>query len=279
MEKYRLLRERLLGDGVLRPDQLEAAPLASRDELGLAHTAEYLDQIFTGRLTGLEEKRIGLPWSEALLARSCASVGGTIAAAREALRCGIGGSLAGGTHHAGPAHGEGYCVFNDLAVAIRVLQREGAIRRAVVVDLDVHQGDGTARIFTGDPSVFTFSIHGEKNFPWRKVASTLDLGLPDGTGDEAYLATLAANLPSVLDSARADLVLYQAGVDPLAQDVLGRLSLTHQGLRARDRLVLATVSDRGLPVVLTLGGGYAKPIEDTVLAHVGTYREAIAIYG
>lgn len=278
MEKYRLLRERLLAERVLRPDELVVAPLASRDELALAHDGAYLEQIFTGSLTSLEEKRIGLPWSEALLARSRASVGGTVAAAREALRAGIGGSLAGGTHHAGPAHGEGYCVFNDLAVAIRVLQREGAIRRAVVVDLDVHQGNGTARIFAGDPSVFTFSMHGEKNFPFRRSPSSIDVDLPDGTGDETYLGALAAHLPGVLDAAGADLVLYQAGVDPLAEDVLGRLSLTHAGLRARDRLVLETVRDRGLPVVLTLGGGYARPIEATVLAHVGTYREAIAAF-
>lgn len=278
MEKYRLLRERLLADGVLRPDELEEAPLASREELALAHDAGYLDQVFTGQLTELEQKRIGLPWSEALLARSRASVGGTVAAAREALASGVGANLAGGTHHAGPSHGEGYCVFNDLATAIRVLQREGAIRRAAVVDLDVHQGNGTARHFAGDPSVFTFSIHGEKNFPFRKAASSLDVGLPDGAGDEAYLAALSAHLPGVLDAAAADLVLYQAGVDPLALDTLGRLSLTHQGLRDRDRLVFETVRARGLPLVLTLGGGYARPIEATVLAHVGTYLEALAVF-
>ena len=278
MEKYRLLRELLLERGVLAPSRLRASEPISREDLERVHTPRYLDALWTGTLSEAEIRRLGFPWSEALLLRSRASVGGTVSAARAALEDGISGNLAGGTHHAFPDHSEGYCVFNDIAVAIRVLQAERRIQRAVVVDLDVHQGNGTAAVFEGDDSVFTFSIHGEHNFPFRKQRSSRDVGLPDGVDDRAYLDVLATHLPEVLEAAGADLLFYQAGVDPLAEDALGRLSLTHAGMRERDRLVLEAAWHRGLPLVLTLGGGYAKPITATLEAHLGTYETALSVF-
>jgi acetoin utilization deacetylase AcuC-like enzyme len=278
MEKYRLLRELLLERGVLPPAWLRASEPVSREDLERVHTARYLDALWTGTLSEAEVRRLGFPWSQELLLRSRASVGGTVGAARAALEDGVAGNLAGGTHHAFPDHGEGYCVFNDIAVAIRVLQSEKRLERAVVVDLDVHQGNGTAAVFEGDDSVFTFSIHGEHNFPFRKQRSCRDVGLPDGMSDSAYLDVLAAHLPEVLEASGADILFYQAGVDPLAEDALGRLSLTHAGMRARDRLVLEAAWHRGLPIVLTLGGGYAKPITATLEAHVGTYETALSVF-
>ena len=278
MEKYRLLRELLLERGVLSPDRLRASVPVSREDLARVHTPRYLDALWTGTLSEAEVRRLGFPWSEDLLLRSRASVGGTVAASRAALEDGLSGNLAGGTHHAFPDHGEGYCVFNDIAVAIRVLQAERRIQRAVVVDLDVHQGNGTAAVFEGDDSVFTFSIHGEHNFPFRKQRSSRDVGLPDGMDDSAYLDVLATHLPEVLEAAGADILFYQAGVDPLAEDALGRLSLSHAGMRERDRLVLAAAWHRGLPLVLTLGGGYARPITATLEAHVGTYEMALSVF-
>ena len=220
--------------------------------------------------------RLGFPWSAELVLRSRSSAGGTLAAAFAALEDGAAGNLAGGTHHAFADHGEGYCTFNDHAIAIRTLQNEGRIRRAAVIDLDVHQGNGTAAIFAGDPDVFTFSMHGAKNFPFRKQRSSLDVELADGCGDREYLETLEQYLPAAI--AGADIVFYQGGVDPLAEDTLGRLSLTHEGLRARDRIVFQAVRDRTVPIVLTLGGGYARPIDLSALAHAGTYREARAVF-
>jgi acetoin utilization deacetylase AcuC-like enzyme len=278
MPKYRLLRERLLDERTLRPDDLIASEPIPVDALLLAHDRAYVDAVVDGELADDAVRRLGFPWSEQLVQRSRASVYGTVAAARAALSDGIAGNLAGGTHHAFADHGEGYCIFNDHAVAIRLLQLEGVIERAVVVDLDVHQGNGTAAIFAGDDSVFTFSMHGARNYPFRKQRSSLDVELPDGCEDEQYLALLSRHLPDVLDAARADILFYQGGVDPLAQDLLGRLRLTHGGLRSRDRIVLSAARDRDLPVVLTLGGGYAKPVDASVEAHCGTYREAAALY-
>jgi len=279
LRKYRMLRERLLASGVLAPAEGEEAPLVDPDDLALVHETAYLRRVLAGALDPAEERRIGLPWSEALVARSRASVGGTLAAARHALAHGLGGNLAGGTHHAFAGAGAGYCVFNDIAVAIRALQREGRIRRALVVDLDVHQGDGTAAIFAGDGDVFTFSMHGARNFPFRKMRSHLDVELEDGTGDEAYLALLRDHLPLVIERAQPEIVFYQAGVDPLAADRLGRMRLSFEGLAARDAFVLGMAKRAGVPVVLTMGGGYAEPIEHTVEAHVGTWREARRLFG
>ncbi len=274
IEKYRLLRELLLERAILHPEELEEAPLASKDELLAAHTDQWVEAVFEGTLDAMTQRRIGLPWSPELVLRSRASVGGTLRAARWALEHGIAGNLAGGTHHAFSDRGEGYCVFNDLAVATRVLQREGRVRRIAIVDLDVHQGNGTAEIFEGDPTVFTFSMHGEKNFPFRKTVSTLDVNLPDGCDDALYLRTLRKHLPEVLDESTPDLLLYQAGVDPLAEDSLGRLSLTFEGLKARDREVLQAAKERHIPLVLTMGGGYSKPIDHSLEAHANTYTLA-----
>jgi acetoin utilization deacetylase AcuC-like enzyme len=279
MGKYRLLREALLASGLLQANELVPAEPVEVEALLLVHTPRWVRAMLEDHLTESEERRLGFPWSPELVTRSRAAVGGTCAAAARALTEGIGGNLAGGTHHAFPDHGEGYCVFNDIAVSIRVLQAEGSVRRALVVDLDVHQGNGTAAVFDEDPDVFTFSMHGERNFPFRKQRSSLDIGLPDGVGDDVYLDVLSRHLPRVLEAARPDIVYYQAGVDPLAEDTLGRLSLTHAGLEARDTFVLEAARRSGIPVVVTLGGGYARPLEATVRAHIGTYRAARTVWG
>jgi acetoin utilization deacetylase AcuC-like enzyme len=278
LPKYRLLRERLVAEGVLSAHELEESGLIDRPSLLLAHTPEYLDAVFSGTLCAADQRTLGFSWTEALVRRSRASVFGTVAAARAALRDGMAGNLAGGTHHAYPDRGTGFCVFNDIAVAARTLQREGLIDRALVVDLDVHQGDGTAAIFAGDESVFTFSMHGAKNFPFRKQRSSLDVELPDGCQDPEYLAALERHLPAALQSARADIVFFLAGVDPLEHDQLGRLKLSRAGLGRRDRMVASAARERGLPLVLTLGGGYARPIGLSVEAHLGTWREARGVF-
>jgi acetoin utilization deacetylase AcuC-like enzyme len=274
MPKYRMVRERLVAEGVLAAGDLEESGVIDRSSLLLAHTPEYLETVFAGTLSDAEQRRLGFRWSEALLARSRASVFGTVAAAFAALREGSAGNLAGGTHHAFSDHGSGFCVFNDIAVAVRSLQREGLIERALIVDLDVHQGDGTAAIFAGDDSVFTFSMHGAKNFPFRKQRSCLDVELADGCEDSSYLSALQRYLPEVIERGRPDILFFQAGVDPLEHDLLGRLKLSPEGLRLRDRAVATAARARGIPLVLTLGGGYAKPIARSVDAHVGTWREA-----
>ncbi len=270
-EKYALLLQSLLADGVLRPQELLLAPHATRDELILAHTPAYVDSILDGTVDPKMMRQIGLPWSPALVQRSCASVGGTIAAGRDALRDGIACNLGGGTHHALANEGQGFCVFNDFAVAFLKLRAEGSIRRAAVIDLDVHQGNGTAGILGGRDDVFLLSIHGQKNYPFRKVPSTLDVDLPDGAGDEAYLDALDAALPAVL-AFQPELIFYQAGVDPLDADRLGRLALSMNGLALRDRAVFHAARAAEIPLALTLGGGYARPIALTVQAHVQTYR-------
>lgn len=277
MNKYRLVREQLLAHGIMHADELYEPALATREMLYLAHTREYVDAIFDGTIDAKRMRRIGFPWSEALVARSQASVGGALCAAQEALARGVSGNLAGGTHHALADGGEGFCVFNDLAVVILYLLEQGAIRRAAIIDLDVHQGNGNSAILGRHPDIFIFSMHGEKNYPFRKVPSTLDINLPDKTGDEQYLRLLAEALPIVF-SFQPDLICYQAGVDPLKEDTLGRLSLTHAGLAARDRMVLTECRQRGVPVSLALGGGYARPIDLTVAAHVETYRVLKSIF-
>jgi acetoin utilization deacetylase AcuC-like enzyme len=230
-----------------------------------------------GTLSEKEARRIGFPWSPQLLERSRRSAGGTIAACRSALQDGLSAYLGGGTHHAYPDHGEGYCVFNDVAVAVRSLQFEGGFRRAVILDCDVHQGNGTAAIFGGDPSVFTFSIHGEKNFPFHKESGDLDIPLPDGCGDEAYLAALQRGVQASLERAQSGLAVYIAGADPFVGDRLGRLALSKAGLAERDRLVLELCRLAGLPVAIVLGGGYARNVEDTVDIHMQTIRLAADI--
>ncbi len=277
--KYRLLRETLLARGIVAPDDLHLPPAATWEQLTLGHTPAYLEKMAHGRLSAQEERRIGLPWSPQLVERTRRSVGSTIAAARAALQRGLGVNLGGGTHHAAPDHGAGYCVFNDVVVAARVLQQEGRVKRILVVDADVHQGDGTAAATQDDPSIFAFSIHAERNFPFRKVPGDLDIGLPDDTGDADYLAALEAGLRTALSRFTPEIVFYIAGADPYADDRLGRLALTKKGLLARDRLVLETVRRHNLPLVVTLGGGYAKRIVDTVDIHAQTVALVVKSLG
>lgn len=271
MSKYRLVREALVREKLLSESELVEPDLPDRATVALAHSRAYVDALCDGTVSPRIMRTIGFPWSPELVTRSLASVGGALAAAEEALRNGISGNLAGGTHHAQADGGEGYCVFNDLAVVVRHLLATGHVERIAIVDLDVHQGNGNASILANTPECFVFSMHGAKNFPFRKVPSTLDVALDDGTGDEEFLDALDRHLPRVL-AFEPDLVLYQAGVDPLHEDTLGRLSLTLEGLQERDRRVLAACRRAGVPVSLALGGGYADPIALTVEAHVGTYR-------
>jgi acetoin utilization deacetylase AcuC-like enzyme len=276
MAKYPLLFERLVGGGSLDPRCVIEPGECSLEDLRLVHTAAYLEQLARGTLDAAAQRRIGVPWSPKLWRRSRLAAQGTLEAARAALADGVAGNLAGGTHHAFADHGEGFCVLNDVAVAIRVLQRDGLIARALVVDLDVHQGNGTAAIFENDPDVFTFSMHGERNFPARKTRSTLDVGLPDGTGDAAYLEALERNLSGILERFPAQIVFYLAGVDPAAGDRYGRLALSDPGLRQRDRLVLERCASLGLPVVLTMAGGYASTPQRTAELHAIAFEEAVA---
>lgn len=279
MRKYALLRERVAASGLLPPGDLCVPEAATDAQILLAHSPAYLDRVRRGALTLKEQRRLGFPWSPELVERSRRSVGGTIAACRAALADGLAVNLAGGTHHAGYDHGEGFCVFNDSAVAARVMQAEGRARRVVILDCDVHQGNGTAAILAGDPTVFTFSIHAEKNFPFRKSRSDLDIGLPDGTGDDLYLEVLEEGVRRALALAGADLALYLAGADPYVGDRLGRLALSKAGLAARDRLVLGLCREAGLPVAIAMAGGYAPQVEDIVDIHFQTVCIATGLAG
>ncbi len=257
---------------------MEHAPRAEWDEIALAHAPEYIERLRGGTLPVPAVRKLGFPWSEALVNRSRRSVGGTLAALRWALIHGAAGHMAGGTHHAFADRGEGFCVLNDLAVSIHVARRDYAVGRVAVVDLDVHQGDGTAAMFRGDPEVLTLSLHGAKNYPFRKEQSSIDVALDDGTGDAAYLEALDRALVAV-EAHRPELVLYQAGVDALAGDRLGRLALSHAGLRARDARVFALAERVRAPIVVTLGGGYHRDIGATVEAHANVYRGLVAALG
>lgn len=275
ISKYELLRRRVVSDGLVPADRVHDPPRASAGALRRVHTDDYVTRFTDGRLTPEEVRRIGFPWSHALVERSYRAVGGTCEAARAAVEAGLAMNLAGGTHHAFADRGEGFCVFNDVAVAIRMLQDEGRIRRAAIIDLDVHQGNGTHAIFAGDSSVFTFSMHGGRNYPFAKVAGCVDAELEDGTGDEEYLALLAANLPRVLSAAQPDLVVYLAGADPYVGDRLGRLGMSLDGLARRDAMVLSACREVGIPVAITIAGGYARDIDHTVEAHLNTVRVAL----
>jgi acetoin utilization deacetylase AcuC-like enzyme len=274
VHKYGILRGLVEKEGLF---QLEHSPLADPETVNLAHDPGYVAQFTAGTLPAAAMRRIGLPWSEVLVQRAFASVGGTVSAALEAMEHGWGATLGGGTHHALRAEGAGFCVFNDIAVAIQVLRKRNLIRRAAVIDLDVHQGDGTAEIFENDPDVFTLSIHCDSNFPFRKKQSRLDVALPDHVEDLEYLRQLDEVLPAIF-AFRPDIIFYQSGVDPLASDVLGRLSLTHQGLIDRDQAVLQSARSYGAPFVLTSGGGYSRPIELSAEAHANTYRTAWQVF-
>jgi acetoin utilization deacetylase AcuC-like enzyme len=275
LAKYRLLREALSADAAF---ELREAPLASRENVLRVHSAGYCDGFLGGALDPRVMRRIGFPWSPELVTRTLASAGGTLHATREALARGIAGTLAGGTHHAFPDYGAGFCVFNDLAIAIADTRARTSVSRIAVVDLDVHQGDGTAAIFAGDSGVFTLSMHGRNNFPFHKQHSRLDIELDDGTADDEYLMRLEGALDRVWTFA-PELVLYQAGVDGLKSDRLGRLLLTAEGLRRRDELVIAGARERRVPLAITLGGGYSEPVALTVEAHVNTFRLASRLYG
>ncbi len=277
MEKYARLRQRLLASGDFAEGDFHLPPAASDEELARAHAPEYIRQVADGSLPERMQKAIGFPWSEGMVERSRRSAGATLAACRAALTDGVAANLAGGTHHAFRDRGEGFCVFNDVAVAIRALQRDGRIDRAAILDLDVHQGNGTHAIFAGDDRVFTFSMHGGRNYPFRKVPGCLDIELADRTGDDDYLNILVDTLPGVLAAARPDLVVYLAGADPHEHDRLGRLGLTFAGLARRDSFVLEQCREVGLPVVIAIAGGYGEPIESTVAAHLQTARIAARI--
>jgi acetoin utilization deacetylase AcuC-like enzyme len=274
MAKYSKLRERIVSEGILDAGDLHEAPLASLDDLRLVHDPGYIDAVAAGTVSREIQRRIGFPWSPQMVERSRRSVGATIAASHAALDEGVAANLAGGTHHAFADRGEGFCIFNDVAVAARVLQRDHLARRVAVVDLDVHQGNGTAAIFAGDPSVFTFSMHGEKNFPFKKEISDLDVALPDGTGDDDYLGLLDRHLADVLNRHQPDFVFYLAGADPYEGDRLGRLKMTINGLQRRDQLVMAACSRAGLPVAISMSGGYAGDIDAIVTIHANTIHTA-----
>ncbi len=275
MQKYRLVRDRLLEENTITHWHLVEPDLASDEDILLVHTDDYWFRCKNGNLTPAEIRRIGFPWTPRLVHRSQSSAQGTLIAAKNALRDGIASNLAGGTHHAFPDHGEGYCVLNDIAIAARVLQRDGFAQKILVIDCDVHQGNGTAAIFQNDESVFTFSMHGEKNFPLRKEQSTVDVNLPEGIGDDEYLNLLEAYLPKILAEFNPDFVFYQSGVDPHESDRLGKLKLTLEGLKLRDEFVIGNCRERNIPVVTTMGGGYGKDIDDTVEAHCNTVRVAL----
>ncbi len=275
MSKYARLRERLISEGILLPENLHVPPAATDGQILLAHSHDYLERAKYGALTEREMKRIGFPWSPQMIERSRRSSGATIAAARTAITEGVSANLAGGTHHAGHNHGEGYCVFNDSAIAARVMQKEGYIQRAIVIDCDVHQGNGTAEITHGDNTIYTFSIHGEKNFPFRKFPSDMDIGLPDSTGDDEYLALLEVGLERALYAAQPEFAFYIAGADPYYGDRLGKLALTKAGLAARDQMVLTMCHAQRIPIAISMGGGYAPHVEDIVDIHLRTIQIAV----
>jgi acetoin utilization deacetylase AcuC-like enzyme len=272
-----MVRDQLLREGTLRFDEvLEPVP-ASIAQVKLVHTDDYVTRLCDGTLTAKEIRRLGLPWSQSLVTRSFFAVGGTIAAARTAIELGYGSNLAGGTHHSFADRGEGFCVLNDVAVAIRVLRQESIIHRALIIDCDVHQGNGTATIFSDDDLTFTFSMHGANNYPLFKANSNLDIELADGISDSEYLITLRSNLPHVLGF-KPDLVFYLAGADPYVNDKLGRLALSIEGLRERDSLVLRECYQHEIPVVTVMSGGYGKDINDTIEIHCNTIRMVKEIF-
>ncbi len=274
MIKYQLLYEAVRAAGLVRDADLQTAQAASDEEILRAHDRDYLERLTVGQLTAKEIRRIGLPWSPELVARARHSVGGTIAACRAALEDGLAVNLAGGTHHAFRDHGQGYCVLNDVVIAARAMEAEGRVRQVLVVDCDVHQGNGTAAMAQGDASILTFSIHSESNFPLFKEQSDLDVALPDGTGDEDYLAALDAGLAQILARADGELAVYLAGADPFYEDRLGNLALTKDGLARRDRFVLERCREAGLAVAVVMAGGYSPRVQDIVDIHLQTVHVA-----
>lgn len=277
IKKFELVRDKLLAEGTLQKEEISEPEPAAVEDVLLVHTEDYVSRLMKGELTAKEIRKLGLPWSKSLVRRSFLATSGTISAARHALSNGVSSNLAGGTHHAFPDRGEGFCVLNDVAVAVRVLQREKLAEKFLIVDCDVHQGNGTAFIFQTDKSVFTFSMHGAKNYPLHKEQSTLDLELPDGTGDREFLEILSEALPRVFLH-NPDIVFYLGGADPFEQDKLGRLKLTKEGLRRRDEMVLQFAREREVPIVTTMSGGYALDINDTVEIHSNTIRAVKKVF-
>ncbi len=279
MEKYRLLRERLAASGAFLPSDFCVPPEATFAELSRAHAPDYILRVEAGALTPQEQKLIGFPYSPEMVTRSKRSSGATIAACRAAIADGVAANLAGGTHHAFYDRGEGFCVFNDAAIAARAMQAEGLASHIAVIDCDVHQGNGTASILAGDASIFTFSIHGAKNYPFRReYPSDLDIDLADGATDVDYLDALQSGLGSVFNRITPDLVIYLAGADPFADDRLGRLKLSKQGLLSRDEMVLAACHARQIPVAIAMAGGYARNIVETVDIHAATIMRANSMF-
>lgn len=274
MKKFSGLHEYLLLNGTITTTEVIEPSMVDFANLVTAHTDRYAKAVWSGDLEPKEIRRMGLPWSKSLATRSRLAVQGTINAGLMALQDGLAGNLAGGTHHSMPDHGEGFCVYNDVAVAIKVLKQSMWVNKVLVVDCDVHQGNGTAYIFRDDPDVFTFSIHGEKNYPFQKPPSDLDIGLPDKTGDDKYHKSLISALDQIFSLFAPDLVFFLGGIDPLEADHFGRLSLSLQGLRERDRIVIESVTQRNLPLVLLLSGGYAPTLKETVVAHAQMYEVA-----
>ena len=279
MRKYPLVHAALTAAGTLAHNRIVRPCEASFEDLLLVHTPAYLDKLLCGALTPAEQRRLGFPWSPALVHRSRLAAHGTLLMARRALADGAAVNLAGGSHHAFPDHGEGYCALNDVAVAIRALRREGRARRFALIDCDAHQGNANHAIFAGDAEVFTFSMHAQHNYPETKIPGNWDIPLPDRTMDTAYLEALEDALPQVMERARPDLVFYIAGADPYRGDHLGRLGLSLEGLRSRDHLVLSPCRARGIPAVVTFAGGYAQDLRDTVEAHCNTIRAATLLFG
>lgn len=279
MSKYSLLRQRLASSGLIDEYDLKIPPAATDEQLLRVHSEEYLANVKTGGLTYHELRRIGFPWTPQMVERSRRSTGATIAAAEAALQHGLGINLAGGTHHAFRDKGEGYCVFNDSVVAARHWQAAGRLQRVLIVDADVHQGNGTASLVRDDDTIFAFSIHGEKNFPYHKETSDLDVALPDRIGDDDYLVALESGLQQAIERSCPDLVMYLAGADPFEKDRFGRLKLTKQGLLKRDRLVMNICGSRGFPLTVAMAGGYAPDVRDTVDIHFGTVSMAIEMFG
>jgi acetoin utilization deacetylase AcuC-like enzyme len=274
MRKYALLRQRVVAEELVATGDLRVPEAATDEQILRAHELDYLTRVKEGLLTEKEQRRIGFPWSPEMVERSCRSSGATIAACRAAFEDGVAVNLAGGTHHAHRDFGAGYCVFNDSAIAARAMQAERRARRVVILDCDVHQGDGTAAILAGDSSVFTFSVHGARNFPFHKQKSDLDIELPDGTTDAVYLDAVEEGVGRALAMAGADLAIYLAGADPYAGDRLGRMAVSMEGLAQRDRLVLGLCRDADLPVAVTMAGGYAHQVDEIAAIHARTVRIA-----
>ena len=277
-DKYALLRKRIIEAQLVQPGDMRVPRPAADEDILRAHDPLYLNRLQKGELTAKEVRRVGLPWSPEIVLRARYSVGATIEACRTALNERIAVNLGGGTHHAFSDHGQGYCYLNDSVIAARVMQIEGLVKDVLIIDCDVHQGNGTAAILKNDPTIFTFSIHGKNNFPYHKEISDLDIELEDGTDDAAYLAALENGMTESLDACDANLVIYLAGADPYRNDRFGRLSLTKGGLAGRDRLVLRHLHQTGLPVAVTLAGGYARQVMDVVDIHLETVRSAVELY-